>query len=221
MFLLLGAILNVALAWGLAIWTPMSDAPRVGFVNISGGGGSQEAWVVRSSHAFGSTWVSSTWLMLFDGRTHLEGQINESLPNWADISSPAASYVQGDVDLDERIALARGFPALTLWCDLRLHDPESDYGVDGGAKLGWIGDPSTYKRFPRVLPLRPIWPGFAINTIFYAVIVWLLFSFPFTLRRTRRIKCGLCLKCGYDLRGSDSQACPECGKPIANRVVIG
>ncbi|MCZ6655485.1 MAG: hypothetical protein O7D91_20955, partial [Planctomycetota bacterium] len=26
----------------------------------------------------------------------------------------------------------------------------------------------------KVIPLRPLWPGFAINTIFYAAILWLL-----------------------------------------------
>lgn len=26
--------------------------------------------------------------------------------------------------------------------------------------------------FPRCLPLRPVWPGFAINTLFYAAILW-------------------------------------------------
>ena len=68
----------------------------------------------------------------------------------------------------------------------------------------------------RLLPLRPIWPGFAINTVFYAFILWLLFALggtPFALRRRRRIKRGLCPKCAYDLRGSatDSTTCPECG----------
>jgi hypothetical protein len=63
----------------------------------------------------------------------------------------------------------------------------------------------------RMLPLRPIWPGFAINTVFYAGVLWLLFAAPFAMRRRRRIKRGLCPKCGYDLRGSESKECPECG----------
>ena len=66
----------------------------------------------------------------------------------------------------------------------------------------------------KLLPLRPIWPGFAINTVFYAVVLWLLFALggtPFALRRRRRIKRGLCPKCAYDLRGIESSACPECG----------
>jgi hypothetical protein len=76
---------------------------------------------------------------------------------------------------------------------------------------GWSfsGKPSA----PEFLPLRPIWPGFAINTAFYAGVLWLLFAAPFALRRWRRIMRGLCLNCGYDLRGAaaDASGCPECG----------
>ena len=58
-----------------------------------------------------------------------------------------------------------------------------------------------------------MWPGFAINTVFYAVILWLPFA-PFQLRRYMRVKRGLCIKCAYDLRHADHSACPECGKEL-------
>ena len=41
-------------------------------------------------------------------------------------------------------------------------------------------------------PVRPIWPGFAINTLFYAAILWLLIRGPFALRRFIRVKRGRC-----------------------------
>jgi hypothetical protein len=59
------------------------------------------------------------------------------------------------------------------------------------------------------IPIRPIWPGFAINTIFYAAILWLLFAAPPTIRRWRRIKRGLCPACAYPIGSSDK--CTECG----------
>ena len=59
------------------------------------------------------------------------------------------------------------------------------------------------------LAVGPIWTGFAINTIFYAVILWLPFT-AFKLRRYLRAKRGRCIKCGYDLRET-SGGCPECG----------
>ena len=68
---------------------------------------------------------------------------------------------------------------------------------------------------PRVLPLIPIWPGFAINTLFYATILWLVIPGPFALRRLIRRKRGLCVACGYDLSHADHDACPECGVALA------
>ena len=74
--------------------------------------------------------------------------------------------------------------------------------IAGGLKLdGW----------PRALPLRPVWPGFAINTLFYAAILWLIIPGPFVLRRLIRRRRGLCPACGYDLRHAEHEACPECG----------
>ena len=69
----------------------------------------------------------------------------------------------------------------------------------------------------RPLGAFPLWPGFAINTIFYAAILWMMFVMPGALRRKRRSQRGLCIHCDYDLRGApaDSANCPECGKPMS------
>lgn len=64
------------------------------------------------------------------------------------------------------------------------------------------------------LPLRPIWPGFAINTAFYTAIVWVLFIAPFKVRRLRRIKHGLCPTCAYPV--GTNPRCTECGKPVTH-----
>ncbi|MCH8316752.1 MAG: hypothetical protein IIA64_12345 [Planctomycetes bacterium] len=67
----------------------------------------------------------------------------------------------------------------------------------------------------KALHLRPLWPGCAINTAFYAVLLWMLRLSPFVVRRAIRRKRGRCIKCGYDLRGTPGGggggACPECG----------
>jgi hypothetical protein len=67
-----------------------------------------------------------------------------------------------------------------------------------------------------VLPTKAIWPGFAINTVFYAAVLWVLFAAPFALRKWRRIRRGRCPKCGYDLRGGapEAKVCPECGNTL-------
>lgn len=67
----------------------------------------------------------------------------------------------------------------------------------------------------RTIPLCPVWPGFAINTLLYTGILWFLTLCPFQLRRQLRRhirhRRGSCLKCGYDLNHADHKACPECG----------
>ena len=64
-----------------------------------------------------------------------------------------------------------------------------------------------------VLPWHPIWPGFAINTIFYAAILWLFIGGLFALRRflrlRRGLRRGLCPKCAYPM--GESSVCTECG----------
>jgi hypothetical protein len=71
----------------------------------------------------------------------------------------------------------------------------------------------------RRLPLAPLWPGFAINTLFYAAILWVLFIGPFKLRRRRRLRHGLCPACAYPV--GVSEACTECGKPVQPRTGTG
>jgi hypothetical protein len=68
--------------------------------------------------------------------------------------------------------------------------------------------------FSAVIPLRPMWGGFAIDSAAFAGIYALL-SAPLwvtRIRRYRRAARGLCIWCGYDLKGAPSGACPECGK---------
>ena len=70
----------------------------------------------------------------------------------------------------------------------------------------------SFKNRQMLLPIRPLLPGFAINTIFYAAVLWVLFAAPGAIRRWRRIKRGQCASCGYSLRGTPHiEKCPECG----------
>jgi hypothetical protein len=64
----------------------------------------------------------------------------------------------------------------------------------------------------RVLPLGPIWPGFAINTILYAAILWGVFFGPGMVKRGLRRRRGLCPACAYPI--GSSPVCTECGKPV-------
>jgi hypothetical protein len=68
----------------------------------------------------------------------------------------------------------------------------------------------------RALPFRFIWPGFAINTIFYAVLLWLLWIAPGRIKRVIRIRGHRCPACGYQIApgGGIGPVCSECGAAL-------
>ena len=55
----------------------------------------------------------------------------------------------------------------------------------------------------------PFLGAFAVNTASYGTLALLLWSAPGFVKRKRRKKRGLCVACGYDLKGIEK--CPECG----------
>jgi hypothetical protein len=62
------------------------------------------------------------------------------------------------------------------------------------------------------LPMFPLWPGFALDTAFYGTLAFLLWSAPGFVRKKRRRRRGLCVGCGYELKGMEK--CPECGRAV-------
>ncbi|MGH7133204.1 MAG: hypothetical protein ACREJO_14830 [Phycisphaerales bacterium] len=64
----------------------------------------------------------------------------------------------------------------------------------------------------RRIPIRPIWPGLAVNTLLNACVIAPLMLLPGWVRRARRRAKGRCVRCGYSLVGLGAGAgCPECG----------
>ena len=130
---------------------------------------------------------------------------------------------EGDAIPDAKsIWVQTGWPVASM--DGRLWCADSDAGTAANKvyRHAIAGDrfgrsyPAYRKFLP--IPLLPLWPGFALNTIFYAAMLWVLFATPRVLRRTWRIKRGLCAACGYSLRECVSEKCPECGAADSVRV---
>ncbi len=111
----------------------------------------------------------------------------------------------------------RGWPMVAMWSQPRgFYDT-----IDGDRRLmpvqGGIETPlpvfvGRFDHHFRVLALRPFWPGFAVNTIFYAATLWSLLLGAFALRRFLRVRRGLCPKCAYPM--GESSVCTECGKAL-------
>ncbi len=71
--------------------------------------------------------------------------------------------------------------------------------------------PRTVMTMPRPIPLRPLARGFIINSLIGAAAFWIVIVPPRLARRHWRRRTGRCPACGYDLRGTDHERCPECG----------
>ncbi len=185
--LLLGALVNVAVAWSASISTPTHRALRVYLVDLF----PEEQAKVAGNRYDGPT-VTLTLL-------HPWGA---GVPR---------------VSTFPHIFVESGWPTRSMEGSMLPDGSLVESYLLTQANVG----PVDY----RLLPLRPTWPGFAINTLFYAAILWLLWSLirgPFVLRRflrrflrLRRGRRGLCPKCAYPM--GESAVCTECGKPLPRR----
>jgi hypothetical protein len=219
-FLLLivaGAIVNVAVAWGCALWVDVSASLPDALITDTNDG----FWAVASMASHGTRVVFSQHVK--SGETGLHGSSDPStlVPGWAPLQQPTSEFVSLPIPaVEHRIVNGRGWPRVSLWCErLEVVGPDAvdSPPPDLPPLLGGIETGLTWKTgVPRDLPLRPIWPGFAINTLFYAGLLWLLFAAPFALRRRfrgGRIKRGLCPACAYPV--GDTTVCTECGKAVS------
>ncbi len=246
-FLLLGAVVNVAVAWGCAMWLPgplfrladdYRDSDRMADVYVAAG-------MVR---------IHSHWLAGSSNYVGVEPKYSagEILPAWGGFARPSGTYPPDTFVF--RSVDARGWPVVSLWSGLEstgfpgsvrrarqgrgwpvvsLWSGLESTGFPGPAPTignmvplinGYLLPAERSKRVRtmanvlslRVVPLMPIWPGFAVNTLFYATLLWLLIWGLSTLRRILRVRRGLCPKCAYPM--GRSAVCTECGGVLARRA---
>jgi hypothetical protein len=220
-FLLLGAIVNIAVAWGCA-WRGQNNANSI---FQTWGPSPSGGWMllrVQSfgllqircgwfRHSFSNEWVSSDGLAT---PAHL------ALPLWSHLDAPSDHFMNGHGEEEWAREDGAGWPQLAMRCWYQVDSDSDQRGIEsvsGGVDVHCITANDRSQSKPDIwnaqaLPATPMWPGFAINTLFYAAILWLLFAAPFALRRMRRIKRGLCPACAYPVGASD--LCTECGKPL-------
>lgn len=66
-----------------------------------------------------------------------------------------------------------------------------------------------------ILPLRPLGAAFTLNSLFYAAVLWLVWTVPALVRGMVRHLRGCCPRCGYPI--GPSERCSECGRVIKGR----
>lgn len=154
LFLVLGAIVNVAVAWGCSLrvrpncFGSLSSTKMSEFTDDVAVGTSE--WFVGFGyHGFG---VAETRI----GR-HLGGDI--TIPGTGDFV----------------ILKQAGWPALAL-----AGSCSEWKNYDGAIKVpeAWQQSVSFWTREPRFIPCKPIWPGFAINTALYGAGISVLILIP-------------------------------------------
>jgi hypothetical protein len=228
-FLLLGAIVNIAVAWGLMLASSAWRGILADYVEASGpcvyGDWGIQRWGdtghVRIVSSFSKDGVMNEWLEGVDG--------SQLVPSWSSVAAPSPRFTDLSCSADAMMEDGCGWPFVALGCRYCLQptaDNESGFITEIEWGFPWSVTAATTANAPPnqfimlrpgymydvALPLRPMWRGFAINTLFYAAILWLLFATPLELRRMRRIKRGLCPACAYPVGASD--LCTECGKPV-------
>jgi hypothetical protein len=220
-FLLLGAIVNVAVAWACALYPWDPRARGLAAFRPFEGDDDGRGWLVNLHQRWGHSRV-----IAFPKMSQYNFPVDEALPaiypSWS--GWPRGLDEAGGPDLPGRLMVdAAGWPVLALIgsrTDSWPWEPASNEGWTGAVGLSprvVTLKPGQTVTYERALPLRPVWPGFAINTALYAAILWLLFAAPFALRRCRRIKRGLCPACAYPVGTSD--VCTECGAAVKSRTM--
>ena len=228
-FLLAGTVVNVAVAWVCsAVVKPATKSIRFIAERVDSPA-IRDFWLVHEAVGLGVRYVAYVPTDATAWRA-LGLEVEDDLPDhgswapWPPVPRPAiretslfvaAGWPLGAVvascsDYDSRWHVLR---ASATWVRLKQLWPEAQ-----PARVG----PATWSRAvvlqrqdgpftARVLPFGLNLRGFAINTLFYAIMLWLLLPGPFALRRLIRRRRGRCPACGYDLRHGEHEACPECG----------
>jgi len=215
--LILGVATTVGVAWGLAWFVSIDDVVDADGTNsvvasIVSLGGSQ--WLVQSGQSPGTRIVVGIpdvdTMLPFLLERIAQGDAAD-IPAWSRITEnkdARASSVQWPSFSD----VARGWPVFAMASGIDAQfvgdyfDRAEYNGCIYAGRPGWASELGH-----RALPLRPIFPGFVVNTLFYAAMWFGIFFGVAAVRRFIRKKRGRCVKCSYDLRGELDKGCPECG----------
>jgi hypothetical protein len=211
-FLVAGAVVNVAVAWGCALTIDPLDSE----VELAGwmGGDTYDQFVNHYSRPGAVVMVSQR----VPGRrqSYREwGDVEVLFGEWTRFRVPTPKWESVRRSKEVRLVQACGWPMLALWCQTHHSWKSAPRPHEGGIATGLLLGSRPRKNLgelPRALPFRPIWQAIIVNTLCYAVILGLLVWGLFATRRFVRVRRGLCPACAYP-RG-ESATCTECGKPL-------
>jgi hypothetical protein len=182
-FLLLGAIINVALAWACVLWPSQGRATSM-----------PSDWATdQLKQAFGQSLQFDTVIgTISSGR----GVFAQSCSGVDNRIPPGKAYMWVDI--------CAGLPAKAFHCETTVK------GAPPATTTGLVA-PAFLSRYGTALPIEPIWLGFVMNTMVLGVAAWIVIGLlKMTTGHLRTLR-NRCEKCGYSLTGNTSGRCPECG----------
>jgi hypothetical protein len=231
-FGLVGAMISYLVSWGCAFWLGVAyrspSAPMANQLTIHWeremtfrgfGRGQQQGHII---HYLNAPVPDATWRTLFFAPQRIadEKVARQTAPE------QQSFYMDGC-----------GWPFISH-CIMEGHEWGGDFSGAFNAKIkrhrvldtGWPGLalPAWLKnlqpgmsdwRMRDALPLRPVLPGFLLNSAIHGCLACLVAITCTMIRRAYRRRCGRCADCGYDLRGipaSADRVCPECGRPASS-----
>lgn len=232
-----GAVINVTVAWGCAWFLPNAVRGDCAIALNSDMHPSMRYWVrCEINSGFGFVQLSvmvvhpvkpdEFWrhvsknedgvIVLNGPLSPLEGMRAYELPVLnAPWSKLGVSTNRGGSRPGIEGEVAAGWPMLAMWCDMERSTPKLSSARDPWSSVALssrlTGRAGLYGPVDR-MPLRPIWPGFAINTLVYAVVIGAVGSGAGMFRRAIRRRRGLCVGCTYPVGASP--VCTECGAAV-------
>lgn len=198
-FVTLGAVATIAIAFACALWSqPREFDPqfmarvRREFFQRDGGRSGRAYWPLMAYKGFGAQFMH----IAIDEPDLIEDPVSGSYPSLG--------------------VLRAGWPWTALEAEC-WHDatraPRSR-----PAEFRWtVPIANRHVRadrlfIPRMLPLRPMWPGLALNVALYALLLWLIWFSARLTRQAVRIRRQLCPWCAYPI--GLSARCSECGREL-------
>ena len=195
-WVLVGAVVNVGVAWGMAI------LPETWFPN----------------RLWSQTFDESVTEWPYPTSAHAV-RPDDAMRSCTLVYDKDSGFFRSGAwyDHDSGVRLGWPFRSVATWTEtLQIGDPprvvhryavmwRTERDVAGVVRMGPWGH-------ELVLGWYPLWPGFVANTLMYGFVCFCVWRGVGFVRARRRKRHGLCAACGYDLRGLvEGTACPECG----------
>lgn len=208
-YLLFGAILNLGVAWTFALVHGNARFDGRAHHNPR----ATDPIAFYSDRRFGAEWVVGCGRpgTLVSRHPDVVGLYSRE-PWWP----PEALAMNG-----EACGMASGWPlhSFAAWRTASVLDRSESVEYEWKYHAGIVlrDEPGTEagNRIPTILPLQPLWPGLAVNTLVYAVAAAVCTAGLRQGSRHWRRKRGLCAACAYP--AGEMDRCSECGETTTAR----